>query len=107
MEKMRATTNGHDRQRMTEGTDMEAKEGDPTITITMALIVKWPQGTRIIATKVTTIKVRDTVATEKKTTKKFRQGNPESTTHHQRICSTDHVIYTPRLSMGNEYPDTQ
>jgi hypothetical protein len=40
MEKMRATTNGHDRQRMTEGTDMEAKEGDPAITTTMALIVK-------------------------------------------------------------------
>jgi hypothetical protein len=40
MEKMRATTNGHDRQKMTEGTDMEAKEGDPAITIFMALIVK-------------------------------------------------------------------
>jgi hypothetical protein len=40
MEKMRATTNGHDRQKMTEGTDIEAKEGDPAITITMALIVK-------------------------------------------------------------------
>jgi hypothetical protein len=40
MEKMRATTNEHDRQRMIEGIDMEAKEGDPAITITMALIVK-------------------------------------------------------------------
>jgi hypothetical protein len=40
MEKMRATTNGRDRQKMTEGTDMEAKEGDPAITITMALIAK-------------------------------------------------------------------
>jgi hypothetical protein len=40
MEKMRATTNGHDRQKMTEGTDMEAKEGDPAITITMVLTVK-------------------------------------------------------------------
>jgi hypothetical protein len=37
MEKMRATTNGHDHQRMIEKTDMEAKEGDPAITITMAL----------------------------------------------------------------------
>jgi hypothetical protein len=40
MEKMRATTNEHDRQRMIEETDMEAKGGDPAITITMALIAK-------------------------------------------------------------------
>jgi hypothetical protein len=40
MEKRRATTNGHDHQRMIEGTDMEAKGGDPAITITMALIAK-------------------------------------------------------------------
>jgi hypothetical protein len=40
MEKMHATTNRHDRQKMTEGTYIEAKEGDPAITITMALIVK-------------------------------------------------------------------
>jgi hypothetical protein len=40
MEKMCATTNGHDRQKMTEETDMESKEGDPTITISVALIVK-------------------------------------------------------------------
>jgi hypothetical protein len=39
--------------------------------------------------------------------KSFSQGNPENTTHHQKICSTDHVIFTLRLSMGNEYPDTQ
>jgi hypothetical protein len=37
---MRATTNGHDHQRMTEETDMEAKGGDPTITITTALTAK-------------------------------------------------------------------
>jgi hypothetical protein len=43
----------------------------------------------------------------KKTTKSFSQENPESTTHHQKICSMDRVIYTLRLSMGNEYPDTQ
>jgi hypothetical protein len=36
-----------------------------------------------------TTEARDTVAMEKKTTgtaKKFRPKNPESTTHHQRIC---------------------
>jgi hypothetical protein len=36
MEKMRATTNGRDHQRMIEETDMEAKGGDPAITITTA-----------------------------------------------------------------------
>jgi hypothetical protein len=40
MEKMRLTIKGHDRQKMTEETDMEAKEGDPEITITMVLIDK-------------------------------------------------------------------
>jgi hypothetical protein len=40
MEKMRATTNGHDHQRMIEEIDMEAKGGDPAITITMVLIAK-------------------------------------------------------------------
>jgi hypothetical protein len=34
------TTNGHDRRRMIEETDMEAKGGDPAITITMALTAK-------------------------------------------------------------------
>jgi hypothetical protein len=37
---MRATTSGHDRQKMIEETDMEAKGGDPAITITMAVIAK-------------------------------------------------------------------
>jgi hypothetical protein len=35
------------------------------------------------------VEARNTVAMEKKTmgaTKNFRQKNPESTTHHQRIC---------------------
>jgi hypothetical protein len=36
MEKMRATTNEHDHQRMIEETDMEANGGDPAITITTA-----------------------------------------------------------------------
>jgi hypothetical protein len=40
MEKMRATTNGHDRQKMIEETDMEVKGGDPAITTTMALTTK-------------------------------------------------------------------
>jgi hypothetical protein len=40
MEKMRATTNKDDRQRMIEETDMEAKVGDPAIKITMALTAK-------------------------------------------------------------------
>jgi hypothetical protein len=47
------------------------------------------EGTKTIATKEMIVEARDTVATEKKTTgaaKKFRQNNPESTTHHQRIC---------------------
>jgi hypothetical protein len=36
-----------------------------------------------------TVEAWDTIAIEKKTTgatKKFRQKNPEITTHHQRIC---------------------
>jgi hypothetical protein len=40
MEKMRATTNGHDYQRMIEETDMETKGEDPAITITTAPTVK-------------------------------------------------------------------
>jgi hypothetical protein len=43
----------------------------------------------------------------KKTTESFNQGNLESITHHQKICSMDHVIFTLHLSMGNMYPDTQ
>jgi hypothetical protein len=40
MEKMRATTNGHDHQKMIEGTDIEAKGGDPAIMTTTAPIAK-------------------------------------------------------------------
>jgi hypothetical protein len=40
MEKMCATTNEHDHQRMIEETDMEAKGGDPAITITTVLTTK-------------------------------------------------------------------
>jgi hypothetical protein len=40
--------------------------------------------------------------------RKFQPGESrESITHHQKICSTDHVIYTLHLSMGNVYLDTQ
>jgi hypothetical protein len=105
IEKMRATINARDRQRTIEETDMEVKGEDPAITTITALTAKYPQDIKTTATKATAVKVRDTVATAKMTTKSFSKGNPESTTHHQRICSTDHVIFTPRLSMGNEYPD--
>jgi hypothetical protein len=37
---MRATKNGHDRQRMIEGTGMEDKGEDPAIKTTMALTAK-------------------------------------------------------------------
>jgi hypothetical protein len=40
MEKMRATISAHDRQKMTEETDMGVKEGDPAITTTIALTAK-------------------------------------------------------------------
>jgi hypothetical protein len=40
MEKMRATTNGHDHQKMIEKTDMEAKGGDLVIMITTAPTAK-------------------------------------------------------------------
>jgi hypothetical protein len=40
MEKTHVTISERDRQKMIEEIDMEAKEGDPTITITMVLIVK-------------------------------------------------------------------
>jgi hypothetical protein len=40
MERMRATTNGHDRLRMIEGTGTDAKGEDPATTTTMALTAK-------------------------------------------------------------------
>jgi hypothetical protein len=98
MEKMRATTNGHNHQRMIEETDMEAKGGDIELMTIMVPTTKYLQGTKTIATKGTTIETQGTVATE--AAGNFRQENPENTTHH-------HVTYTPRLSMGNEYPGMQ
>jgi hypothetical protein len=40
MEKMRATINTHDHQRMTEETDMEVNAEDPATTTTMAITAK-------------------------------------------------------------------
>jgi hypothetical protein len=40
MEKMHAITNGHDHQKMIEGTDMEAKGEDLAIMTTMAPTAK-------------------------------------------------------------------
>jgi hypothetical protein len=86
---MRATTNEHDHQRMIEETDMEAKEGDLAIMTTTAPTTKYLQGTKTIAIKGTTVEARGTITTEKKTTeaaKNFRQENPDSTIHRQKIC---------------------
>jgi hypothetical protein len=76
MVKTRATTNEHDHRRRQRKQIRLPKEDIP-------------RGTKTIVIKETTAKTRDTVAMEKKTTgaaKKFRQKNPESTTHHHRIC---------------------
>jgi hypothetical protein len=107
MERMRATTNGHDLQRTTEETDVEVKGDDPEITIPTALIAKSPQGIKTTVIRETIAEVRDIVAMEKRTTGSSHQGNPESTTHHQKICSTGLAIYTQRSSMGSEYQGTQ
>jgi hypothetical protein len=107
MEKMRATTNGHDLQMTTEETGMEAKEDDPETTTPTALIAKSPQGTKTTVIKETIAEARDIAATEERTTRSSHQENPGSTTHHQRICSTGLVIYTQRSSMGSEYQGTQ
>jgi hypothetical protein len=40
MEKMHAIISAHDRQKMTEETDMEVKEGDPAIMTITALTAK-------------------------------------------------------------------
>jgi hypothetical protein len=66
MENMCATINARDHQKMTEETDTEVKEEDPTIMTIMALTAKEPQDTKTTATKATTAKVWDTAATGKK-----------------------------------------
>jgi hypothetical protein len=107
MEKMPATTNKHDLQRMTEETDMEVKGDDLETTTPTAHIAKSPQDIRTIVIKETIAEARDIEATEKRTIRNSHQENPESTTHRQKICSTDLVTYTQRSSMGSEYQGTQ
>jgi hypothetical protein len=107
MEKTRATTNVHDLQRTTEERDMEAKGDDPETTTPTALIAKSPQDIKTTVIKETIAEARDITATEKRIIRSSHQENPESTTHHQKICSTGLVIYTQHSSMGNEYQGTQ
>jgi hypothetical protein len=107
MERMHATTNGHDLQRMTKEIDMEVKGDDPEITIPTILIAKSPQGIKTTIIKETIAEVWDIAATEKRTTGSSHQENPESTTHHQKICSTGLAIYTQRSLTESEYQGTQ
>jgi hypothetical protein len=107
MEKMRATINRHDLQRMTEEIDMEVKGDDPETMTPTALIAKSSHDIKIAIIKEMIAEARDTIVTEKRTIKNSHQENPESTTHRQRICSTGLVIYTQRSSMGKEYQGTQ
>ena len=104
---MHATTSGHDLQRTTEETDMEAKGDDPETTIPTALIAKSPQDIKTTVIKETIEETRDIAATEERTTGSSHQEKPESTTHHQKICSTGLVTYTQRSSMGSGYQDMQ
>jgi hypothetical protein len=69
MEKMRATTNGHDLQKTTEEIDMEVKEDDPETTIPTALTVKSPQDIKIMAIKEVIEEVQDIEVMEKRTIK--------------------------------------
>jgi hypothetical protein len=107
MERMRATTNGHDPQRTTEEIDMEVKGDDPEITIPTALIAKSPQGIKTTVIRETSAEAQDIAATEKRTTGSSHQENPESITHHQKICSTGLAIYTQHSSTESEYQGTQ
>jgi hypothetical protein len=107
MEKMRATTSGHDPQRTTEETDMEVKEDDPETTTSIALITKSPQDIKTTVIKETIAEARDIAVTEERNTRSLHQENLGSTTRHQRICSTGLVIYTQRSLMGSEYQGTQ
>jgi hypothetical protein len=107
MEKMRATINARDRQKTIEETDMEVKGEDPAITTITAPTAKVATGYKDNSYQGNNRKSSGYRSYGKEDYKNFHQGNPESTTHHQKICSTDHVIFTLRLSMENEYPDTQ
>jgi hypothetical protein len=81
----------------------EIKGDGSAITTTTAPIAKSPQGTKTTATKEAIAEVQDIKATEKRTIKSSPQENPESTTLHQKICSTNLVTYTQRSSTGSEY----
>jgi hypothetical protein len=69
MEKMHATTKGHDLQKTIEEIDMEVKEDGPEISTTMALIAKSPQDTKTTAIKEVIEEVQDIEVTEKRTIK--------------------------------------
>jgi hypothetical protein len=107
MEKMRATTSGHDLQRTIGETDMEVKGDDPETMTLMAHIAKSPQNTKTTAIKETIAEARGIKAMERRTTRNSLQEKPENTTHRQKRCLTGLVIYTQRSSMGSEYQDTQ
>jgi hypothetical protein len=92
---------------MTEETDMVVKGDDPETTTPTALTAKSPQDIKTTVIKETIAEAWDIAATEKKTTRSSHQENPESTTRHQKICSTGLVIYTQRSSTGKEYQGTQ
>jgi hypothetical protein len=104
---MLATTSRHDLQRTTKETYMKVKGDDPEITTPTAPIAKSPQDTKTTAIKKVIAEAWDIEATERRTIKSSLQENPESTTHCQKICSTDLVTYTQRSSMGSEYQGTQ
>jgi hypothetical protein len=107
MEKMRAITSRHDLQRTIEETDMEVKGDDPEITTPMAHIAKSPQDIKITAIKEMIAEAQDIEATERRIIRSSPQENPESTTHHQKICLTGLIIYTQRSSTGSEYQGMQ
>jgi hypothetical protein len=73
---------------------MEVKGDNPEITTPTAPIAKSPQDTKTTTIKEVIAEARDIEATERRITKSSLQENPENTTHHQKICSTDPVIYT-------------
>jgi hypothetical protein len=107
MEKMCATTSERDLQRTIEETDMEVKGDDPETTTPTARIAKSPQDIKTTAIKEMIAEARDIEATKRRTIRSSLQENQESTTRHQKICSTGLVIYTQRSSTGSEYQGTQ
>jgi hypothetical protein len=86
---------------------MEIKGDDLEIMTTTAPTAKSPLDTKTTVIKEVTAEAQDMKATEKRTIKSFLQENQESTTHRQKICSMDPVIYTQRSSMGSGYQGMQ